>query len=528
MDIYISVSFSLYFQPQSYPSIQSVAIPERIQHWRKDLLKDLTLLPRIKGQRPGRIVVYGDHAVPVLTGSRNEDVVIASGEFGPKHGRIVVLSHHRYLAQFCIHTDQEELSILHENINHWVTNGEFANKEQIAYLKGKQDLSDLPEETKILIWASTTQVASEQLEQDILEFLMNGGALVYGICPHKWKKRNKKETMEDIPLGGILSKIGIGFCSNRVSYGIPQGFEINIKLPETQQALAHAQFLINKCCTETNKELLHQHALKFVHYFKDAPAGLIETLKDKLYMLFAKCHEIVTEEVPSEEKKLIDPKSIASLAISSVLSELELGYNKIPGMEYFPGDVSTDSELLTCAHVTIKSQGHEAHPTGLWVPAGQKCEVRVISQQCSDDELEGNGDTSGEESEDLEDDDEDLDDWYIRIGSHSDTLYHKEVLKRWPNLIIRVPLATQQQIFTPYGGLLYLVSPRTMSQISIQISGVVEAPYFDLRDPVTVEHWENARKASGPWADICGQWFRITVLSSSIRDLDNPTQVMKV
>ena len=486
----------------------------------------MTLLPKVKGQRAGRIVVYGEQSVPILSAARPEDVVMAAGQLGPRNGRVVVLSHHRYVGSFCSQSDQGIKSIFHENINHWVTRGEFANKHQVVFLPGHTDLSDiLLKKMKILVWDSSREQASPQLEKEVLGFVNNGGALIYAICPHKWKVRNQSKSMEEMPLGNILAKIGVTFCDYKVSYSVKgEGFSIDSS-QALQQALSHAHHLVQECLKETQGHILQQNALRFVNFFREAPASVKEILKDKFYTLFAKCNEVVDTAIPHPDSKISDQRSLSALVMAGALSEMEMGYQKMPGIENFPGAIEEDKvEILKCADLEIKSTGRETHPTGYWVPAGNKFEVKVISQMGSEEEPTD----SSDDDTDSDDEDDDADRWVLTIGSHSDTLNHKDSLKRWPSLVVKARLTSRLRVFTPYGGLLYFVSPRSASQISVQISGVVEAPFFDLKEPVTVESWESIRNAPAPWADICGQWFRITVPSHTIRELDNPTQVMQV
>ena len=489
----------------------------------------MILLPKAKGRQLGQIIVYGDDAVPIVYSRKPEQVVLAAVELGQGQGRIIVMSHHNYLDGFGTKQDQEHLAILHENINHWVTKGAFANADQIVDLKDISEFAEIdPEKHKILVWNSWKD-ASPSFQDEIIDYIVTGGALVYALSPVKWKAKFSHMSMENVPLGTVLKRAGLGFSHHKVPYSDEKGITIDLtsQMVPDSLALIHLRHLIQNCTTETNGQNLRAHAKVFVQFFQDVPPHIVEYMKDKLYTLFAKCNEVIHMHVPDPELKITNPRAIACLSICGVLSELQLGYTKVPGVKNFPGDFEEDSQpSLQCSIIEIKSDSKQAHTTGYYVPAGGSIQVKIISEQSALEEVDL--DEEEDFSETFTSIDDMLDEWFIRIGSHSDSLHHKDALLRWPNLMIKVPIKSNTSVSTPYGGLLYIMSPNKSSKITLQVSGIVEAPSFDLRNPVTAENWDTIKTAPGLWTDISGHWFRITVPSSSVRDLINPTELMQV
>src|SRR6218665_2993570 len=101
--------------------------------WRERILKGIKVLP--KEGVPGRIVVFGKHAEPILTGTNAEDVLVAAAEFGK--GRIVAISHTGYSANFT-HDDKKgggELKEFQDNIKEWLMKGRFDKNDCIVDAK---------------------------------------------------------------------------------------------------------------------------------------------------------------------------------------------------------------------------------------------------------------------------------------------------------------------------------------------------------------------------------------------------------
>lgn len=148
-----------------------------------------------------------------------------------------------------------------------------------------------------------------------------------------------------------------------------------------------------------------------------------------------------------------------------------IGNQKAPGVEDFPGDFESMPDLLENIDLEIESQFDEWISTGYYLPAGVELKAKI----------EGN-----------------LDGWSIRIGAHSDNIANCEFLTRWPCVTVTKELSNDLTLFSPFGGLVYFESSRPGS-IKINLSNVVESPYFDLTKPETIENWKNRKNSSGLW-----------------------------
>ena len=53
----------------------------------------------------------------------------------------------------------------------------------------------------------------------------------------------------------------------------------------------------------------------------------------------------------------------------------------------------------------------------------------------------------------------------------------------------------------------------------MEISNVVEAPYFDLKKEETVENWETNKHSPGLWGEIAGNRIIFTCPSGYLRNI---------
>ena len=118
---------------------------------------------------------------------------------------------------------------------------------------------------------------------------------------------------------------------------------------------------------------------------------------------------------------------------------------------------------------------------------------------------------------------------WILIGAHSDSLWSKSQLHRFPNIVRYwyVDNSTME-VGNAFGGPIYVVvdAGSTLGNFSVSISNAVEAPNY-IHGETTLSEWiQNQRNAPAPWAEIGSDLFVMTVPSGEIRNLDNPDDLM--
>jgi hypothetical protein len=117
----------------------------------------------------------------------------------------------------------------------------------------------------------------------------------------------------------------------------------------------------------------------------------------------------------------------------------------------------------------------------------------------------------------------------LRIGAHSDGLWHKDSWSRWPALSwMRTLDQATTTVANPFGGAVYVVVPRNAGRerVPVKIAGAVEAPLFVL-GTTAAEQWKAVRTAPGPWAELQARRVILTVPSTVVRELEDPTAVLR-
>ncbi len=118
----------------------------------------------------------------------------------------------------------------------------------------------------------------------------------------------------------------------------------------------------------------------------------------------------------------------------------------------------------------------------------------------------------------------------ILIGAHTDQLWKKDILKRHSR-IHRSWLIDNitTDVANAFGGPIYVKIPAgsEFGNISLTISGAIDAPMFVLGETSDFEWIYSERDHPAPWAELVSNNFIMTVPSHEIREITSPTQLME-
>ncbi|MGC4042180.1 MAG: M60 family metallopeptidase [Armatimonas sp.] len=178
--------------------------------------------------------------------------------------------------------------------------------------------------------------------------------------------------------------------------------------------------------------------------------------------------------------------------------------NPMPGRAHpasasFPGEIPATAPRRTKT-ITLPRGVPQWHSTGLYAAPGQVITVSAPA----DARLS------------------------LRIGAHSDTLWHLNKWERFPEVTDEWPLrGGELKVSSPFGGAIFLVAPGrgVGREVTATVAGAVEAPLF-VRGKTSAAEWETSRATPGPWAELVGQKVVLTVPSAVVRDLNNPDDLM--
>lgn len=120
----------------------------------------------------------------------------------------------------------------------------------------------------------------------------------------------------------------------------------------------------------------------------------------------------------------------------------------------------------------------------------------------------------------------------VLVGAHTADHSNKSTMKRLDRVSTTFPITNKTTyIANPLGGGVYIVVPylADLGQVTVSISGVIEAPFFSLKsfDTTTEQEWKERRTAPGPWADFETEKFMMQVPSSWIYAFDDPATLLK-
>ncbi|XP_050415374.1 TRPM8 channel-associated factor homolog [Patella vulgata] len=458
--------------------------------WRSEILAGVDNIPHT-GAVPGSLLVYGDQARPILSGSKNIDVWIAASEVG--EGRVLVLAHEGYLKDFNSQNANKNLRILHNNMKQWLTKGRFKNGSNIIY-------SNTPGKTldsasgSILIWSGQRHVS--YTSEEVLNFIISGGALIHATCPWGWKQVNGGISFDEMPMADILDVAGIDYTEKYVQ--IPaQGLNV-CDCSSTDSC--HIGLAVDAITTDLRNL---SHVGEAVALINEMSESKLKNFSVKLNPLVQLIESPTAEVVPSEHAPVKGTSGKAMMGLCEVLHKTGKMKSKLPGIHLFPGDF-TECPNKSTVRLEVQSYLADVHPTGYYAKADEEIAITILNKDAT---KEG---------------------WRLQIGAHSDCLSGSDHLKRWPKVVCSQALTNEVTIMkSTFGGLVYLLSPNGRKNITVQLDNVIEAPLYDVNIPSTAENWSVRRNAPGLWTDLCGEFLIITLPSSSIRDLNSPVEVMQ-
>ena len=108
----------------------------------------------------------------------------------------------------------------------------------------------------------------------------------------------------------------------------------------------------------------------------------------------------------------------------------------------------------------------------------------------------------------------------VRIGCHTDGLWHLDAWRRCPEITRGFPLGTAvTRAANAFGGPVYLEVPADcgLGPVEVEIQGAVEAPRFVLGTTDPVQWREQLRDQLAPWAELECSRVILTVPSASRR-----------
>ena len=479
---------------------------------------------------PGPLCVYGSEAFPVIVGrirgysSRVFPVnvhsdsivhapVVAAGRW--QAGRIVALGHDGYFARATLESlDTGRLIV---NALHWAAGGEPSGP-RIGVVGAAELHTWLKESGHDVVEASLTPnslgtvdvVAVVMWNQSMPEiealsaFVRNGGGLVTAVTGWGWAQLHPDlDLINDYAGNRLLTPVGIQWANAWLARTSPEGYAVEPppELSHTGTALDAIEAHAAGARTLTEPEI--DQALGSLAFTSSClPADDM--------LLAPRLHALVESDErgrrwPSAEQPIVKTDAVARLSV--VLFMLEQSRSPPesvrahPRAADFPGPVPDDAPRITRS-ITIDTAVPRWHSTGLYAAPGELVTVTVPAEVAE------------------------ADGFLVRVGAHSDRIWHRSEWTRMPEISHRFPIsATKTLVANAFGGLIYVEVPADadLGSVIVEIEGAVAAPLFVLGETDPGAWRDEISHASAPWAEIAGRNMIVTTDAREVRGLDDPT-----
>ena len=483
---------------------------------------------------PGNLAVIADKAFVVATGGMDggtQAPVVVAAEWG--RGRVVVFGHGGYLSKAALQTaDTGQLML---NALEW-SHGRQANRRQIDVSVGHVCAGGIGDALNTLdpssqninftfaqldsnnwhtqldnldiLIVDTHQLQSAEQRDAVAAFVKRGGGLITSGLGWGWQQLNSnKDLATQHPGNQLLAEAGILFLDGYLKETHADGYDVSQLPNENTHALTALETLTRKHETgEGDNKTVQQAATTLV--------GVVRTLPPRDRLLRPRLRKVERSLqgriVPKQHEPLGPNQSLERVLLTLQIAELEnTPANRIkahPAAAEFPG-VPEKTARKVARTINIDPTIAGWHSTGLYALPGE-----VVRVELPESALQYSP--------------------RIRIGAHKDKLWHKANWQRVPDITKSEPIAeTRHIIASAFGGLVYIEIPKAAnderSQFEIQITNVIEAPYFKLNE-TSLEDWQQTiRNHPATWAEVASDKVVITVPSKVVRNLDRPDELMQ-
>ena len=492
-------------------------LPEAVvQAERAKLLAGVESLP--KSGAPGPIAVWGGLAFPVITGADGDGVesaLVAAGAHGK--GRIVLFGHNAYLDG---QVGGGSRTLL-DNSLRWAGNKK-SPRVGLVSVRGVDWLKDAGFDVE----AADAMSASKLKRYDVLlmnaqgqadtvvgktvaDYVQAGGGLIAGMTGWAFEQTSGgKDLAAAHGLNHALMAAGIAF-TDMSDFGNVNAFTPNAQVPALVNA-AEAIVAIRRQ-TSGGAALSDSEMKQASHAIQIAMAAQAPG-RDQFQaaVLAALGEEKDPKAIPTPETPWTSAQHAAErLRLGMMTRVLSMAQGtKLaahPAHVGFPGAVAVDVPRGKGA-VEVNPSIPGWTSTGWYAAAGDKVTVTLPEA------MAGQG-------------------YSVRIGCHSDTLYHLEKWERAPAITRTVLLdAAETTTSSAFGGLIYIVVPdrkqAAAAPFSVTIANAVASPLFVLGQDDDARWNHDLKKRPAPWAELACDNIIVSCPTEVARSVNNPSQLM--
>ncbi len=438
------------------------------------------------GAIPGPVVAYGPESFAILPGKYQ------SGNAAMVRNEARWLSNGKRDARVGLHGASQIKGVL------------AADGFQVRELKDHEVVAALAELDVLFTsghsWTKPEDGAAIAALQGFVE---RGGGLLISACAWGWQQLNPgKDILTEFAGNRLALPLGLAFTDQMVGPTGPQGWVADrqgLERLEAQPALAR---LLNRTAPPSQEEMAELGGTLSLAARSLPPDDTI--LMSRLTQLAASAG---ASAVPGPKRPIPDSDGLARLAITIETQRTRrLPADEVkadPSASFFPGAVPTDAERVSQA-IELDLTVPGWHSTGLYAAPGEVITVNVPTASAKQK-------------------------LGLRIGCHTDKLWHLDKWKRKPEISFETALkGGENRVANPFGGLVYVTVPSSQQgTATVAIAGAVRAPLY-VHGQTSPAAWRDTiRNYPGPWAELATDKVILSVPSANIRNLDDPAALME-
>ena len=488
--------------------------PALVNSERAKILEGVKSVPKLGA--PGPIGIWGQIAFPVLSAPDKDGVEIAlaaAAAYG--EGRLILFGQNAYLSG----NGGGDHAQLIENCVKWTGNKPkphvglkgvksdvFTQRGLKAEELGTVDKKSLSEFDVVIL--NTQSITSSEEGAALIDFIKGGGGLIGGMTGWAYGQTSGgKDLATSHGVNQALMVAGIA-NTDMSAFDSAQSFEARAELPSLMNA-SEAITAIKKQ-REGGVALTQEQMRQGTNAIQIAMAAQPPDRSSlKNAVLAALGNAGADAAIPTAQTPLTDAQHAAPrLRLGMETRVLRLasgeGIAPHPAHEAFPGKVPENAPRIGGEiKVTPSIPGWQS--TGLYAAAGETITINLPEKFADKG-------------------------YAVRIGCHSDTLYHLDKWLRAPDITRSVTLATATtKAASAFGGLIYIEVPGRAKEdepFTVAVQNAVAAPLFVLGQDDDAK-WNEVKMRSAPWAELACDKLIISCPTEVARTIRNPTQLMQ-
>jgi hypothetical protein len=456
---------------------------------------------------PGPVSVFGPDAFAIIAAPVDDATsapVVAGAHLG--RGRIIAFGHTGYFDKAALASHDTQLLV--RNAIAWTAD---KPRPKVAVHRQADLLATLKAEGMDAMSTAPADLAGAGVDvfcvnpanlrpaevDDVARFVREGGGLVTISLGWGWLQLNPGRSIQDHPANRLLAPAGLLYAD-----GYLRGQAGAFKVEPPGPALHAGEALRLLTGEAAPKQQVAQAAATLTLAAQTLPAD--DALLLPRLAKLAEQHDAVP--TPARPLKLDTPlpRIIAAIRLRQSQDLPAAQVRALPGADAFPGAVPADAPRTRQA-LSIDTATDGWHSTGLYAAPGQVIEV-VVPASAVDVRLS------------------------VRIGAHTDRIWHLNTWRRYPEISRSWPLREQTtRIASPFGGLIYIEVPRRSrtAQFEVVVDGGVPAAFYRLGH-TSVDQWRSEiRNRPAPWAELAGRHVILTIPADAARKLEDPETLMR-